>query len=597
MTESPHFTALIDALEPSQHLALQALDIVTKEQGVGTPAERQAEWLPLFFMPHGEALRPVFSTSNEDPEEILKHNAENTPAEQWDLLRQRAPKVQSALLRGRYSDFLWRTRQHNKLPRPHEFALQAVTAYELAIKERLRDAKLFWDALSAAHMFGRIGRELNRPDLLVRSMQLIGELVDAVEEGWRRAPGWLLRAGRTIADLIESIARSKRTKDQLHEVVVMLDRLVRFMPAGHDLQNSPIGRGVFELRSRLESLLGKDTRLARQLEAAESLFAEAQQRARPGGFTVAGALMVDAVQLFSTLGMPERASLAKRLAREYFDASVSEMHTSEAITTVDTGPTKAWMAQVLACNDLRELLGRALDPQSGVLPSWHAAAKSADDDNKRFTLQAMMPTMTVVDGRPISRESDGTASTLRSNWTLSMLLSLNLQWRPLVEELKRTKGLTADALLEELRKASVVAAHNVEGVRRALNAALTGDHLVACHMLPPLIESALRWVLSARGVDMTAFRPREGGQLQERTMGALFGEDGRDESPIKDAITILGEDLWNWYRAALFDEAGMNLRNRSAHGLLSDAECTPQNADLLLLGLVALLRLPAAKPS
>lgn len=594
MTQAVHFTALIDALEPSPHLALHALDIVTKDQGGGTAAERRAEWLPLFFMPKGEALVPFWSTSDDDPEAILKHNAESTPPEQWDLLRQRAPMVQSALLRGRYFDFLWRTRQHNKLPRPHEFALQAVAAYELAIKERLRDGKVFWDALSAAHMVGRIGRELNRPDLSARSMQLVGELADALEKGWRRAPGWPLRAGRTIADLVESIPKPKRTKEHLHEVELMLDRLVRFMPAGHEAKNSPIGRDVLELRSKLESLLGQDTRITRQLEAAESLFAEAQLRARPGGFTVAGALMADAVQLFSTLGVSDRASTAKRLAREYFDASVSEMGTYEATTTVDAESIRAWMAQILVTNDLREILVRAIDPQGGVIPSWEAALERADEENEQYTLQATLPAMTVVDGRPVSRESDGKAGTIRRNWAMSMLLSLNLQWRPLLDELKRAKGLTTDALLEELRKASVLPAHNVEGFRRALNAALMGEHLVACYMLPPLIESALRWVLSARGVDMTAFRPRDGGQLQERTMGALFSEDGRTESPIKDAIAILGEDLWNWYRTVLFEETGMNLRNRCAHGLLSDAESTPQNADLLLLGLVALMRLPTA---
>lgn len=44
----------------------------------------------------------------------------------------------------------------------------------------------------------------------------------------------------------------------------------------------------------------------------------------------------------------------------------------------------------------------------------------------------------------------------------------------------------------------------------------------------------------------------------------------------------------------MFDELGMNLRNRGAHGLLRDEECNQFTTDILMLAIVALLRVAGA---
>jgi hypothetical protein len=130
---------------------------------------------------------------------------------------------------------------------------------------------------------------------------------------------------------------------------------------------------------------------------------------------------------------------------------------------------------------------------------------------------------------------------------------------------------------------------------RALEAALAGEHLVACQMLPPLVESCVRRVFAARGLDTISFRPQNGGRMQERTMGALFDDD--PESPlVAEARRVLGLNLWHWYRAVMFDELGMNLRNRGAHGLLRDDECVQSTTEILLLAVVALLRVSGSCP-
>jgi hypothetical protein len=92
---------------------------------------------------------------------------------------------------------------------------------------------------------------------------------------------------------------------------------------------------------------------------------------------------------------------------------------------------------------------------------------------------------------------------------------------------------------------------------------------------------------------MTAFRATDGGKIQERTLGVLFDDD-RSSNLVQKAIAVLGEDLWSWYKSVLFDERSLNLRNRAAHGLLADRECTVETSQTLLLGLLALLRVDKA---
>jgi hypothetical protein len=96
---------------------------------------------------------------------------------------------------------------------------------------------------------------------------------------------------------------------------------------------------------------------------------------------------------------------------------------------------------------------------------------------------------------------------------------------------------------------------------QGLQAGFYGDWLQATHLLVPQIENSIRHVLNQRGLITTTLR---NGIQKERDINELLPSD--------DVKEIFGEDLVFDLRGILIERFGHNLRNKSAHGLMPEAE-------------------------
>ncbi len=588
----PHFTELIDQLPISQFLVIRALDVVVKNQGDGTEEERRTDWLPLFYLPRpGDgAAQPVLSFAGEDSDATLAA----VPRDRWERLAQRADAARHPFLSALYFDLLWRERRRHGLPEAHVFGRAAVSRYELAVRERFGDLDLFWDALNACKHIARIGRQLNAPAAGLSAAKLVGELLDSVRAHWSSAPGFPLSAAEALVDdIVAPIPKARRGPEMLAEVRAMLGRLEVFLAADARLIDSPVGRDALDGLAALEGILGIDRRREREMQQAESHVADARIRGQAGDCLAAGSIMNSAAEGFTALGEAEKAAAAKREARDFFRRGQAEMVSMGATVSIPAARIELLVESMATLGPLRLALWAAVN-SGEIIPDWGFTVELSRRQSEKSVLQAIMPAVQIVDGRQVSAEPSGEKEVMRRNWQMGIRLGVHMVWNPLVERLK-LKDMTAEALVGELASVGVVANHNRRALARAVEAALSDDHVVACHLLPPVVESAIRHVCDAAGLDMTAFRPKDGGQYQERTMGALFDDDPSSDLA-RAATKFFGDDLWNWYRATLFDEKGLNLRNRSAHGLLRDDECTPENSGTLLLALVALLRLKDPPP-
>jgi hypothetical protein len=589
MTNKPHFAELVDGLPLGPHLWSKAITIVCDKNSGGSDDERRAEWLPLFFFPtEAGELTPQVRYDAEDPGSILKQNLKTTTKEQWRILSARANAVRSPLLAGLYSDFLWRQRDSHELKPAVQFAELALERYAHAVRERLGGDDLFWDAILAIQQIARISRELNRPEAGTVAARLLGTLIDSVEPQWRTSPGFLLRAAGALNSIIDLYPPARRSGELMAEADSMLTRLQRFMPEGSAELASFIGRDVLEQRAKLSEVLSMPLQDSLDLQMATSLIQEAEARAAAEDYLVAAELMMDAVTRLVNIGERTRAAEAKKRVRFFYAEGMRLIKPMVMEDSVPVEPARRWIEQCTAAATLREVLVAAVKG-TVVIPSWQVACDSAEESSRENILSASISKTNVADGRPVSRGVRGDLAMFREHWLFAINFDVMLHWTPLLSKLKADGRLSADLVLHELEAAQIATPYNQKALAHSLKAALEGDFIIACHMLPAIVESAIRYVLGTAGVDVLAFRPQNGGQIQERTMGALFDEEGGTLAD--QARTILGDDLWQWYRAVLFDENGLNLRNRAAHGLLRDEECTRRNSDILLLTLVALLRL------
>lgn len=101
---------------------------------------------------------------------------------------------------------------------------------------------------------------------------------------------------------------------------------------------------------------------------------------------------------------------------------------------------------------------------------------------------------------------------------------------------------------------------------------MRGDHIAALHVLTPYVEEALRELVRLQGGSV--YQPGKHGGLLEMCLGAVL------EHPL--AARVLGEDACFYLQSLLTDVRGLNLRNRVAHGLVDDEECSAPLTDRLI---------------
>ena len=129
--------------------------------------------------------------------------------------------------------------------------------------------------------------------------------------------------------------------------------------------------------------------------------------------------------------------------------------------------------------------------------------------------------------------------------------------RRIIAEEHKVEEASFDSLL---RDNPLVEAGREAIFAKGLKLAIEGEYLVATHLLVPQIENSVRHLLGQHGVPTTFMR--QDGTQEEYPLTKLVD--------LEEFVKIFGEDLAFFMRGLLAHKAGSNLRNRVAHGLMSE---------------------------
>ena len=100
---------------------------------------------------------------------------------------------------------------------------------------------------------------------------------------------------------------------------------------------------------------------------------------------------------------------------------------------------------------------------------------------------------------------------------------------------------------------------------KGLYAGLTGDFITATHILIPQIENSVRYILSNRGAITSGIDNKNNGIQKEDNLNSTLYP-----SKYPQITSIFDEDTLFDLQGLLIEHSGSNLRNRMAHGLISD---------------------------
>ncbi len=460
------------------------------------------------------------------------------------------PEVADAELRARIADVVW--------VRTHDFrnAQLAIMAYVGAAQNLEHNDGWHW-----------VSERYQRALALARSIgtrqgyveRVVGSLEDSITKSDESGQAFV------ATDLMELLLESR--KGDPGKYIAISERLAA------QAETEPyweIARHAWKLKARWHAIANEsENERAALIRAAETYVLQAETaRVRPGqGYLVAAHHLQSAIEAYRRIdGTKARREELHRLLLDYERESLTEIKTISH--PIDLSNIAGHAEQAVKGKSLRDAvftLVRLCSP-----PSVGRLRQQVQENAEKFPFQHVISTVAAGPGGKIVARKP------------SMLIGTPEE----VEAATRAEMFAQAARLQQINAAGIIdparrqidLEHNIHVAdflglvsdnpfvppgreliyARGLHAGITGDFLMATHLLIPQVDNSLRYILDQHGV-RTSNLSADGIQ-EEFDLGTTLG--------LPELIPLLGEDLVFDLKGLLIERFGTNLRNSTAHGLL-----------------------------
>jgi hypothetical protein len=474
-----------------------------------------------------------------------------------DALAARMATTSSARVRARLADVLWESA--SKAHRPPA-ALAAPAAYlELArlLRRAPRDP----------------GRDLEIADALRRSAELglatgqnevadaaVAETIDCLEGALTdRALGAVIEMATTLDGFRPQLGQT--------QVEMVLKRLQTAMELWREQDRVappfPLAE-LHEVRRRLLLTLRREQDAYAEDLAAAADFAEFAERV--GSALLAQGYLESAIS-YAERGQADRQVLNgyRSRLRRALKAGIAEMKPIVASGTLPAPLAEALegQRQMLARLPLSEVIGYLA---GGFLVTPDQCAKMAGWAAANTPLTASFP-HTVISG-PGSTVGPGRDQAHLFDIGRLMLAASDGRLVFIWADLRsRTEVMPAD-VVAHLVGVGAIPEDRASLITVGLERAWAEDYASALHILVPQLEEALRRLLEKSGHDPMRRRPADPQVTEEIPLSSII-------QGLVDAGVMTTDEAW-LFNLVLDEPAGLNLRNRIAHGLMALGDLTPE---------------------
>lgn len=471
------------------------------------------------------------------------------------VLAEIAASIKDPEFRARVCDLTWVIRRDFRMAR------QAIPAYVESAKrlESLPHARLFAERLQRA---AQLGMMVGQGD-----PALLKSVTDEIEHALdKRAP---TEAKWTCADLMQILVDTGSGDARKYSTVC--EQIGFRAEQGGDWS---VARVYWQRKADWHQLANQpeEYRLA-LIRAAETYVgqAEAALKRPTSSQGACSGLLQRAVEALRRIpNTKERvAELHVRILKEQ-ELSMSET-TTQSFQVDISGVIKSIVGLFKEKPKAEVLNGLALIadwPAKGELRN-----RAVDTINESVWSQIVPTVFTTAAGKHLAEKPGGVFQNEdEQELTLKAQMMQELQWhrglivdggiKPALQVINGEHFITRDDLIFLVEDNPFVPPGKEGIFLRGLHAGITGDFLVAAHLLVPQVESSIRHLLTHYAHEPRTSKLRDDLAQPERGLNELLYDE--------DVERVLGADLVFSLRALLTEPGfGANLRNNVAHGLMS----------------------------
>ncbi|OGJ91389.1 MAG: hypothetical protein A2268_00090 [Candidatus Raymondbacteria bacterium RifOxyA12_full_50_37] len=384
------------------------------------------------------------------------------------------------------------------------------------------------------------------------------------------APHWAL----ALVELELHLASNKKVRNEtvvsnerLTEIEIEIDSIYQSLKHKNDIMNL---KEAIDIKSRLDKIIGKVSDAKDIFNRKGDACSEYAKKADSG--LASHVYWKEAATYYQSAGNQEKLRISLEEARKAIEKADENGEFKEIrveLKVDEKDIKKAIEPFFRGINNPAETLFRI--SQRLFATSLEKTTSNVTEKPTKSLVSQLFPTIPMVDDRSLSSLAPDTLEQDLYESKKSLMHEIEIASALyLVEIIRKTIEdfeLSEVHILTAFGQSPFIDREDIPFLEAAVNRFIQEDYLSFIHVLLPRIEQIIRRLLKAAGAKITTL---EGGALKEKTLGQLIRSAYADD--------ILPKSFALFFQATLTEEWGYNLRNRMAHGLLKQDECSFKTA-------------------
>ncbi|MCF7622526.1 MULTISPECIES: DUF4209 domain-containing protein [Bacillaceae] len=568
-----HLSELADMFKVIQEVARNE-----ENKEIATIAQYEIEVLslhaqtPFIFGNHSQRFTPMLELNNG----FKFPDVEKFTVEQYKYYEQRLEETENVFFISRYSDFLF---EHgDKYVVRNKYLLSQIllpTLFEVALTH-LANGEYFSYLEDMARVI-QVALKMKNEQYAKRIEEHVVNQIKEFDESQEYS--WVLEIAKLYRVIEESPLTSIIQEENKVYCYEILDKSRQYF-----IQNKKhyIHRYFCKELMEWSKILKKneETRKKYSLEIGMSYEEEAehQQGRQDKSSIVKAHFLEEALQHYADIGEKNKIDEMKILIRRTYEEVETNGELS-LISTVVSIPIEA-IDQILnpylevEINESLNLLSKSII----FIPDLDVVMEQTKKQNEKFPLQYLASKSIIYDGKKVFQEveeEDSFELSFISNYLMHLQETLLVR---LFDKLIDENDLNCYNLLDKIKSWELLDSKNEVFIEIGIKRFFEGDYISSLHILVPQFESCLRRMFSNSGYVTTSIK--KGVAQHEITFNEFLNRD--------DVKSSLGEIYHTLVQVVMVEQAGFNLRNKIAHGLITQTECN-KSMNVLVIYLFLLL--------
>lgn len=495
----------------------------------------------------------------ESTEEFFADIFNNLTDEQLDFLTTIAPEISDPELQARVADILWVRRRNYRMA-------------QLAIPAYLQSATTLESPDHWTHCVDRIERALRLARKIKYQDEVVIAHIEAVLARYNgEDPRWL------SAKLMELLQEYRLGEPAKYGVIA--EKAAKLAESAQDWHRARTLWSIKAVWHRMEKDYSKE--LSASMSAAETYVKEAESALKrtPPSYLLASSFMERAVQAFrsirgtkeETVDAKARAEQVHKLLLQYQEKNREEMITNSQGMDISKFVEEA-RNYVRGKNFQEALFALAL---LGTPTDISRLRQQVQQQARDFVMSHLFPVVMINEmgkvvahqlGSVLSDNPEEAEAATRFEMCRNAIYYHNIHAQAYIDparyQINLEHGVRINDILSIVSHSPFIPPEREYLFAKGLYAGLTGDFFTSTHILIPQIENSIRYLLWQRGIITSGLDDR-GIQNEHNLNSTLYRPD---------IASIFDENTLFDLKCLLVEHSGSNLRNRMAHGLISDSE-------------------------